>query len=446
MPELNYTILKNNTNLKAYYRMESGALTTDSSGNGVTLTNNNTVGEGTGVFGGAADGGASNSNKSLTSTNTLGIDGGAISMSFWIKLNSEISSSFWAPIYQGNNTSKTNNMVWYEYNSGTRRLGFYRSRNGVAADSFTYNVTLGTSVWHHIVYAYDGTTIRGYLDGKYIGAVASSGNGSAATDIGIGILASASGGATSSCLMDDVSFFNIALSADQIKELYEGRTVGELWPQAGLVAGYHLNGNSTDFSGNNNHGTDTAITYSQANGKFNQGAGFNGTSSVITFAAKIIPQGAKTVSFWLKSSSTAQYQFILTQLENGNVQSGTLFSLNEVDTTGKIRFVIANATTANQLLLCTSAKSVNDGVWHQIVGTWDGTTAANAGKIYVDGALEGVGTASGAEVNTPSNNLKIGNLATFYLTAAIDEFQVYNVAKDANWVRKQYAWSIGKFL
>ena len=37
----------------------------------------------------------------------------------------------------------------------------------------------------------------------------------------------------------------------------------------------HLNGNSTDSSGNGNNGTDTAITYSQANGKFGQGAGFS---------------------------------------------------------------------------------------------------------------------------------------------------------------------------
>ncbi len=36
--ELNLTVLKDNSALKAYYRFESGALTTDSSGNSHTLT------------------------------------------------------------------------------------------------------------------------------------------------------------------------------------------------------------------------------------------------------------------------------------------------------------------------------------------------------------------------------------------------------------------------
>jgi len=41
------------------------------------------------------------------------------------------------------------------------------------------------------------------------------------------------------------------------------------------IKGYwRLNGNSNDASGNGNNGTDTNITYSQANGVLNGGAGF----------------------------------------------------------------------------------------------------------------------------------------------------------------------------
>ena len=45
----------------------------------------------------------------------------------------------------------------------------------------------------------------------------------------------------------------------------------------------HLNGNSNDSSGNANNGSDTNITYSLANGKLGQGAGFNGSSSLIDY-------------------------------------------------------------------------------------------------------------------------------------------------------------------
>ena len=44
----------------------------------------------------------------------------------------------------------------------------------------------------------------------------------------------------------------------------------------------HLNGKSTDSSGNGNNGTNSNITYSLANGKFGQGAGFNGSSNSIS--------------------------------------------------------------------------------------------------------------------------------------------------------------------
>ena len=42
---------------------------------------------------------------------------------------------------------------------------------------------------------------------------------------------------------------------------------------------YHLNGNATDSSGNARNGTGTAITYSLANGRLDQGAGFNNSTS-----------------------------------------------------------------------------------------------------------------------------------------------------------------------
>ena len=49
--ELNKSVIKDvfGANLKAYYRFESGALTTDSSGNGKTLTNNNNITNSAGV-------------------------------------------------------------------------------------------------------------------------------------------------------------------------------------------------------------------------------------------------------------------------------------------------------------------------------------------------------------------------------------------------------------
>src|SRR3990167_2629412 len=91
--ELQDTYFFFDANLVAYYRFNSGALTTDSKGSN-TLTNVNTVGETASCkFGYAADTGESNSNKLFTIATNLGINGnGDISISFWAKLRTEIGA------------------------------------------------------------------------------------------------------------------------------------------------------------------------------------------------------------------------------------------------------------------------------------------------------------------------------------------------------------------
>lgn len=65
----------------------------------------------------------------------------------------------------------------------------------------------------------------------------------------------------------------------------------------------HLNGNSTDASGNGNNWTDTNITY--VNGVFWQGALFNGSSSKITIpnATPLNLSTDFTVSMWINTTS-----------------------------------------------------------------------------------------------------------------------------------------------
>ena len=298
--ELNNTILKNSANLKAYYRFESGALTTDSSGNGKTLTNNNNITNSAGVFGYCGDGGVSNTNKYLAIQDNLGIAGNeAVSMSFWIKMNTEIASNTQVFLqHMSTLTADRYISCYYDYNAGTRRLT--ASFSGTNA---YFNIVLGTTSWHHVVIVRDVANSVGYLvvDGV---KGSTSALGTSTTGINrLSILGAVSDSFLSG-MIDDLAVFNTVLTPDQIKELYEGRTVGEGWPQAGLVLGMHLNGNSTDYSGNNNHGTDTAITYSTANGKFGQGAGFNGSSSKIVVPNASINglkiTGAQTWCAWVQ--------------------------------------------------------------------------------------------------------------------------------------------------
>ena len=218
--------LFSDANLQAYYRFNTGALTTDSKAS-YTLTNNNTVGEtASGKFGYAADFGSSNTNKYFSIANSLGIDGDPCSFSCWVKIRTEpaTNTAFGITTQQNSNT-KTRNTILYEDNSGTKRLVFRRARNGIAFDSFTYNVTLGTTEWHNVVYTYDGTNVKGYLDGVYLNAVASSGNGNVTSqnNFDIGVEVDQNGGISSyaSSYVDDVVVFNRALTANEVAQIYK---------------------------------------------------------------------------------------------------------------------------------------------------------------------------------------------------------------------------------
>jgi len=72
-----------------------------------------------------------------------------------------------------------------------------------------------------------------------------------------------------------------------------------------------------------------------------------------------------------------------------------------------------------------------------VVGTWDGTTAANAIKLYIDGVLVAQGTST-TTVITPSA-LCIGQAVpgTFF-SGSIDEVAVYPLALTPTQITKHY--------
>lgn len=217
-----------NANLVAYYRMSTGALTTDSKGS-FTLTNNNTVGEtASGKFGYASTTGTSNTNKSFSINNDLGVDGGAISFSFWLKMNGSPATNNAMGIIQHNGlTSHVGEYIYYNDVSGTKYLTFGRTKQGVAANTASYAITLGTSDWYHIAYTFDGSNINGYVNGvSVISPTASSGNGSTggADKFSIHCLINNSTGALESysdSTMDDVAVFTDALTAPEVAQIYD---------------------------------------------------------------------------------------------------------------------------------------------------------------------------------------------------------------------------------
>lgn len=124
---------------------------TDSTGNGYTLTNTNSVAfTGSGKLAGntTADYGSTNTTKKLGISSNLGITGtGAVTVSGWVKQHAEITTSPGELMIFAHRTTSTADRFFqssYQYNSGTRRLAAY-----FGTAQYYHNVSLGTNWFHY---------------------------------------------------------------------------------------------------------------------------------------------------------------------------------------------------------------------------------------------------------------------------------------------------------
>jgi len=152
----------------------------DSTSNAYNLTNN-----GTAVFNAAkisdgVDFGTANTTKSLEVTNDLGITGGNITLSGWVKLNTEISTATYPLMIQGDSGTHVNYDIVYALRNGNQQLIFNRQRQLISNNQIFHIVTLGTANWNYVALTYDGTTMRAYLNGVQVGTLTTSGNGGGA--------------------------------------------------------------------------------------------------------------------------------------------------------------------------------------------------------------------------------------------------------------------------
>lgn len=202
----------------------------------------------------------------------------------------------------------------------------------------------------------------------------------------------------------------------------------------GLVAYYKLDGNSNDVFGNN--GTDTNITYSAANGKLIQGAGFNGSSSYIVNGSNLdlSTTNKMTLSFWVKFTSTSVL-ILLEQSTNYNSNNAFIAYIDS----GKVYFGNRDAALSVNLGY-TSA--INDGNWKHIVGTIDRSLVGTAQtNIYVNGVVDKT-SFSGPSLtgNMGSFKLYIGARAgsSLWFNSALDEISIWNRVLSADEVKDLY--------
>ncbi|MBI5385060.1 MAG: hypothetical protein HZA90_10280 [Verrucomicrobia bacterium] len=199
-----------------------------------------------------------------------------------------------------------------------------------------------------------------------------------------------------------------------------------------LVSYWPLDGNSKDAAGSNN-GTDTAITYSNADGRIHQGARLNGSTSVIRTATRLsfsdftfaawVKTTANNVEIVADDSGPGQYAASM------RVASHTVMFGVGLTGTGWMGNVVGSTPVAY-------------GNWHLVVGTRHGSTYT----IYVDGKQDG--QATGSPMPTTSIPIAIG--AEIYggalwevMNGDIDEVGIWSRALSAEEVNLLYGNGFG---
>lgn len=395
--------------LIGYWTMDEGVGTTtlDKSGNNNTGTFNNSPTWSTGKYGIGISFPQTASYYVLAGstgfTNTAG------SIAFWIK-----------PNWNGNDSTEhnlitvgspgTNGLLFRKYTGNVLNFETYNSSDCIGASGYCdldYSVSDWTANnWHHLVISWDNLGKKMYIDGSLVNSSNNNIFNSTSTGIYIG---SRPGLVSSNSTFDEVRIYNRALSASEVKSLYEYAP--------GPVAHYNFDSDNNttlkDISSNGNNGTwSGSTTQRYAPGKYGSAGVFNGSNDYINLGTLSSLNFSKnyTISAWIKST----------------YQSTNIVFLGKYNGSGSdYWFGLATGKLSAQLGCQSTNQQASDGNWHYATNTCiDGTT-----YLYMDGTLIDTGTCVASNPGGDVMIGKFGSSSSFYWNGLIDDVKIYNYAR-----------------
>ena len=246
----------------------------------------------------------------------------------------------------------------------------------------------------------------------------------------------------------DVKVFDVALSAANIKELYDDSKViiptknaaaGGFVSQTNLIGWWPLAEGAGDIcydgSGNGYHGTasntdgDEWLTGQtgcpQLVEGYNRPMLFNGSSDYVYFGSYANVAGASygTVSAWIYLTGAANDHATIYTCQTGASWRNMRLVLN-IKAPNIVRFHLSNGTSYLANSLVSSALNYNQ--WYHVAGTYNGTTA----KIYIDGSLNASYTTSitPGSFNAAFTAIGYMDYSNRYFPGIINEVAVYDSA------------------
>lgn len=393
---------------------------------------------------------------------------------------SNITVSAWVnPTVNGSNNMvvakrETNFEYQFFVGDGAPNFTIFSGGTGTGTTA-TSSQTLSTGTWSHIVGTYDGATVKVYVNGRLTGSASSSyvmSDTNSPVYIGID---NTTTGRYFNGSVDEVKFYNFALTADQVKmDMNQGaaQVLGALGDNSSSSSysssqEYCVPGSSAscaapigrwdfeegtgtsanDQSGNNLTGTltngPTWVNGRTGNGK---ALSFDGSNDYVTMGDTSIVDfgsGDFTLEAWVKLGSLTQGRGMIIAKDNSGA-SGRQFALEWDGNDNNSNFIRIGYfySDPGQVWLDTANNIITDSNWHHISAGRSG----NSLFVYVDGVLKASGTTGGshASMQATASQLRVGNRqysgATDELNGSIDQVRIYNYARSSS----QIKWSYNK--
>ncbi len=290
--------------------------------------------------------------------------------------------------------------------------------------------TVTLNEWQHFAFTYEAGTGKLYRNGKLRSTKAMNAS-----------LAWTGFSISSVSQIDELRFWS---DARTIQEIRDNMYIELAGTETDLYAYYDFETGTgskvIDRTGNGRDGTHIAMndwnTAELNTVNETYALNFDGTNDYVTIANESNFDFDNTDSFsieaWIKT--TAVSGRIVSKMYQADPYTG--YEMN-VSSTGKLEFLVRNDNSPSNYFIEFSTTDINDGIWHHVAVTYDGTSDISGSELYIDGVLEATTSTANTLTGSILNNypVTIGNRANlgtpYYFNGYIDEVRVWNTERTA---------------
>ena len=200
---------------------------------------------------------------------------------------------------------------------------------------------------------------------------------------------------------------------------------GILYPD--LVGLWRFNGDTTDSSGNDNHGTFFGVVEHYVDSPMGQALSFNGVGYVeIPDDVTLDITGEITIEAWLKTNVINNSWDVAVGKFQPSV--GDTFQLGFNEASQKIYFELRTPTDTKRVR---SNAVPTTGTWYHVAGVRE---SSGLMKLYIDGVLQDETNSISGDLRVNTSKLWIGGVqsGSYYFNGLIDEVRIWKTARTAD--------------